>query len=264
MALFKSKSKMPMEDDQMGEKSLPLAYSVQRQSKKKMARGGIVEGKDDKGSISRNSGDKAPGEDKWTDTPGLEAAGKLSPTKLSQPKTASNSSAFDRRSKEMHMDEHDIEDKFAPAPYDQEPSKRHNEIHEMDQEGGEDMQKPHSTADAIMRARMARGGMVKHKRPMEEDMAEHMEPLSIADGVMQKRKMMAEGGAVDLEDNQEEVSSDLSPYDDRNEAVLKEHYGDELSDLDHSDSDDEHGDDIEADIHDMVSQIRKKMMSKRS
>jgi hypothetical protein len=73
-------------------------------------------------------------------------------------------------------------------------------------------------------------------------------------------KRMADGGMVDLEENAEEAGS--TPYDDMNaEAGMKELYDDSQLSAQPEDSN-EHGDDIEADAHDMVSAIRRKILAK--
>lgn len=118
---------------------------------------------------------------------------------------------------------------------------------------------------------MAHGGMpyegsmdedfpeIEADEMMHEDSEDEMLPDSIADAVMAKRKKYADGGMVDLEKNSEE---DKNNEDDLSyEAILKEQY--DLSQLDEQPHDsNEHGDELEdADEHDMVSSVRKKMRS---
>lgn len=89
-------------------------------------------------------------------------------------------------------------------------------------------------------------------------------PMSMADAIMRKRKAkkMAEGGMVEADT--EETPASLSPYDDENEdAIKKELYG--LSDMDSQPEDsNEHGDDIEADVEDRISAVRRKMRARLS
>ncbi len=84
---------------------------------------------------------------------------------------------------------------------------------------------------------------------------------SVADAIMRKRKKMADGGMVDLNEASEEVA--CSPYDDANaETGDKEAYDlDQLS-AQPMDSN-EHGDDIESDKMDMIASIRSKLRAKR-
>lgn len=84
---------------------------------------------------------------------------------------------------------------------------------------------------------------------------------SVADAIMRKRKKMADGGMVDLNDASEEEAR--SPYDDINaETGDKEAYDlDQLSAQPMGSN--EHGDDIDSDKHDMVSAIRAKLKAKR-
>ncbi len=82
---------------------------------------------------------------------------------------------------------------------------------------------------------------------------------SIVDAIMRKRKF-AEGGMVDLEDNSEE---EPNQFDGMNaDAAEEDQYDlDQLS-AQPEDSN-EQGDDIEADVHDLVSQIRAKLKAKQ-
>lgn len=101
----------------------------------------------------------------------------------------------------------------------------------------------------------ADGGMVDESE-MDED-----EHASIAAAIMAKRRKMADGGMVDIESNEEEQPNE---YDSRNQAILKEHYGDDLDDIHQPMDSNEHGDVLEdEDSHDMVSMIRRKMKSVR-
>ena len=92
-------------------------------------------------------------------------------------------------------------------------------------------------------------------------MSDEERASSVADAIMRKRKKMADGGMVDLDSASEEVAR--SPYDDTNaETGDKESYDlDQLSEQPMGSN--EHGDDIEADKHDMVSAIRAKLKAKR-
>lgn len=99
---------------------------------------------------------------------------------------------------------------------------------------------------------MADGGMVQDK--------------SVADAVMRRRKakMMADGGIVDLEENAKEGKNLL---DDLNyEALKKENYSEQsaLDDLDQPEDSNLHDVELsDADEHDMVESIRRKMKLKR-
>lgn len=86
-------------------------------------------------------------------------------------------------------------------------------------------------------------------------------PHTTAEAIMMKRKakMMAEGGVVDIQDNGEEDPND---YDSLNEeAGMKELYDDSQLEAQPMDSN-EHGDSIDADAHDHISEMRKKMKAR--
>lgn len=84
---------------------------------------------------------------------------------------------------------------------------------------------------------------------------------TIAD-ILRSRKKYAEGGRVDIQENGDE---DLNNEDQLSyEAARKKTYYDD-SQLDDQPMDsNEHSDDIEKDVHDMVSKIRSKIRSMRS
>lgn len=111
--------------------------------------------------------------------------------------------------------------------------------------------------------------------PEDEYMADHFADGgeaeghydSVSEAIMAKKrkaKMMAEGGMVDLDENAMEEPNNL---DDMNyEALKKENYAEEhgLSAMGSPEDSNEHGDELEdADAHDMVDSIRKKMKAKR-
>jgi hypothetical protein len=117
-----------------------------------------------------------------------------------------------------------------------------------------------SNNPSLAQSKMAEGGAVD-----EYEDADKEEPASIAEAIMQKRKKYADGGQVDLSRNADE---------DRNEedqmsfnALKKENYSesDGLNAIDRASKMDsgQHGDDIEKDVHDMVSKIHQKMRAKR-
>ena len=119
---------------------------------------------------------------------------------------------------------------------------------------------------------LAEGGMIDEDLDHEIEDERHS---SLAAAIMAKRRelaelesgahdedkaaMMAEGGEVDLEENAEEMPN---AYYGKDEAILKEHYGEDLEHMDQPEESNEHGDDIESDRHDMINQIRRKMKHK--
>lgn len=116
--------------------------------------------------------------------------------------------------------------------------------------------------EEYMANHFAEGGDIDHEMMEQpEPEADEEKHASIAAAIMAKKaKMMADGGEVDIESNEEEQPN---MYDKRNAAVLKEHYGDDLNEMSQPMDSNEHGDDIESDLHDMVSKIRSKMNMRR-
>jgi hypothetical protein len=82
---------------------------------------------------------------------------------------------------------------------------------------------------------------------------------SIVDAIMRKRKAkkMAAGGEVDLEEHSEQATRTMK------DPAGEEQYDDSQISPQPIDSN-EHGDEIEADKHDMVKQIRAKLRVKRA
>ena len=125
-------------------------------------------------------------------------------------------------------------------------------------------------------------GMSEDKGPAEEEyMDDEMEPMyaeggeveeeeeqegpeehsSIAQAIMaqRKRKMMAEGGLVDIEENNEEEPNE---YNDLDKAALKENMDSDFTDETEPEDSNTQSDDIDEDEHDMISKIRSKMRMK--
>lgn len=107
--------------------------------------------------------------------------------------------------------------------------------------------------DEYMADHFADGGEVDAH---EEEALEHH--ASIVAAIMAKRaakealhsgsedmdhaEMMAEGGEVYLDENEEEMSADPSSYDDQNIAAMKENYDEDMDDADQPMDSNEHGD----------------------
>lgn len=113
--------------------------------------------------------------------------------------------------------------------------------------------------DDEMGAQMAAdGGMIDHE--MEDE-----KHSSIAAAIMARkgRKMMAEGGQVDIEDNAQEEPNGLQ---DLNEAALKENYDSDMEDVsqpeDSNEMGDEHEDESENKM-DRISAMRSRMSKLR-
>lgn len=106
--------------------------------------------------------------------------------------------------------------------------------------------------------KMAEGGEVDSMDQPEPE-AEQEHHASIAAAIMAKRKMMADGGPV--EENNEEQPMELN---DLNEAALKENMNSDFMDMDQPEDSNMMGHE-EEDQHDrsMISAIRRRMMSRR-
>lgn len=103
---------------------------------------------------------------------------------------------------------------------------------------------------------LAEGGEIDH----DEEMLDHA--ASIASAIMAKRRM-ANGGQVDIEENNEEMPN---PFDELNEAALKENYDSDFEDLtqpDDSNEIDDPSEEAQENRLDKVSAIRRRM-KKRS
>lgn len=81
---------------------------------------------------------------------------------------------------------------------------------------------------------------------------------SVVDSIMRKRKMMADGGEVDLQDSNGDEHLNLEDQLSYQAARKKTYYDNSQISKQPEDSN-EHGDDIDSDEHDMISSIRRKM-----
>ncbi|CAM6004764.1 unnamed protein product [Sphagnum balticum] len=159
--------------------SLAIAYSVKRKAPKKamggkmMAEGGPVSASDEKRPMpdnkyndskmaAKNSGDKAPKEDEWSDKPTEKQAvmnngRKVMPIK--RPKMVP-SDAF---SVKLYDDEAHLQDVDAPASPKEQPPEVDNELDAKKMGKSPDMAKPHTTRKAY-----AEGGMASGSRDEDE------------------------------------------------------------------------------------------------
>lgn len=130
---------------------------------------------------------------------------------------------------------------------------------------------------------LSHGGDVESEESMEHEMAETPEQEaeeerhdSIAAAIMARKKhkgmhsgspdedravMMAEGGEIDIESNAKEEPNKY--YHQNEDVVLKENYDEDIHDMHQPIDSNEHGDDIESDIHDMIGKIREKLRRQR-
>lgn len=217
--------------------SLAIAYNVQKKNKKKMALGGAVES-----SPSTKVSDK---EDK-----------------MNAEHEHSNECWVDGRC--MYAEGGEISAKGEKRPM---PDNEYNDSAEANRQKKSmkptsswiDPESSHEASGSMSRA-PHEGAKVNWQNDEEETLDNHFD--SIADAIIAKkrRKMMAEGGEVDLEENSEESPN----FEDQQsfKANGKEQYDDsQLSDQ--PEDSNEHGDEMDSDIHDMVSRIRAKLKAKR-
>lgn len=181
-AAFSKNVETEMHEGKPQDQALAIAYSIKRK-KKKMAQGGEADSATevipDKGwgkiirtgmaeggrvadqkrpmpdnryndsmEISKNSGNKAPVNDQWTDNPTIKQSQKPSLTKLSRPKFV-GSDAFSVRDRDDVEKDLDRMSSEAPDGYKNQPRARYNE-EGADRQGPEvsDMQAEHSTKKA--------------------------------------------------------------------------------------------------------------------
>lgn len=141
----------------------------------------------------------------------------------------------------------------------------------------EKMAKKHHMHDKMPGSKYAEGGYIKND-PMEmhqermkdlyKDRAAdempfdgHMDERDIVDAIRMKRKMMADGGMVDLDENAEEHPNYF--YHLNEDTALKEDDDDILADMHQPEDSNEHSRDIDGDDLDMIDAIRRKMKMKK-
>ncbi len=235
--------------------NLAIAFATQRKAKKKMARGGIVEGENDKGEISRNSGKKELKEDGWLDKPTEKQAASASPAKM-------------RKQDDHNWDnegEAKIDDASTSEDEEMLEGKRPSKEQFGNSFGRPSIDDAHDDRDLDM---YAKGGEIHPSDLMDDD--ERAD--SIADAIMKRRakkKMMAEGGRVESgidDNNQEQPNSYYKQNESASDASLKENYNDDFLDEYQPMDSNLHGDDrekSEEDDLDMISKIRSKIKAKK-
>lgn len=270
-----------MNEGKPKDQALAVAYSVRKRAKK-MAKGGPVSAKTearpmpeqksaDSVEVSQNSMKKPLVQADMTSHPEMKQARKgLRTTPIKHPRMA-HSDVLQAR---LQDEEDHLQAMAKGGMINEEVSMKDSEEdmvqHPEGLESDNDEMSP--PEEEIMAKKMASGGSTD--RPdtgwgkiifkadggeiSPEDEVENDEESSIAAAIM-ARKKMAEGGVVD---NNEEESADPSPYDDRNEAVMKENYDQDMEDVSQPMDSNEHGHILsDEDEHD--GSLVSKIMAKR-
>lgn len=261
MPLIKSASKAAfsknvakeMDSGKPQDQSLAIAYDIKNRNKKrkKMAEGGMAnesaaserrpmpdERDKDSKMVSRNSSNKAPGEDSWTDQPTVRQAQKPSITPLSRPKMANG--AFKVRDRADVDKEEMMMSKMPPASPEEQPDKEYDE-QGPDRQGPKvpDMQDSHSTK----RKPYAKGGQVEASdysaapNKYEDDLLDL--PPSEDEGASAARSHDEEGQdrqGPQVPDMEREHSNGRMPYARGGEVELHDGQPEEEYDMDHEDS----------------------------
>lgn len=118
--------------------------------------------------------------------------------------------------------------------------------------------------DEYMAGKFAEGGMIDDEdlQPEDEEHEEHHNSIAAAIMARKERKMMAEGGMVDIDENNEEQPNSF--YKQNEDAALKENYDSDFDSISEPMDSNEHGDHLsDEDAHDMISRIRSRMHMKR-
>lgn len=189
------------------DQSLAIAYSVKRKSKKKMNSGGAVQSgspdmnyaeggsvksekrpmpddrHNDAKMVSRNSGDKAPKNDQWTDNPTVKQAQNNSSRKvlpIKHPKMVPQNSYSVR----LRDEEDSLQSSASPGPYDAQPPKH-------DDEEGPNRQGPKVSDMADEHSTKAK----PYRKEIEDQYAQ-----DVADADMKRSNAYAKGGMVEESD----------------------------------------------------------------
>lgn len=241
-------------------KDIAVAYAIKKKNKK-MAKGGVIKGEplpmpeqveNDAKQVSQNAGKKMPMQADWTDSPTMAQAQKPSKVPLSKPKLVGSDSFSVRYRDEVGQEFQD------PNGYKKQPPESMDEM-QAAKPGPmvSDMQKQHNNK---MKA-YAEGGEIS---PNDEIEDEHYG--SIAAAIMAKKAakadmMMADGGLVDIDSNNEEQPN---AFYKQNQAVLKENYDSDMDGI--SEPQDSKGDEeemMEESDLDKIGRIRQMMAKKQ-
>lgn len=198
MPLIQSKSKKAFKENVEKEmsagkpqnQSLAIAYETKRRNSKKMAKGGEVPSAKSEArpmptskgqeQPARNSGNKAPSQDQWTDLPVLKQARKLSPTPLSEPRMVASSVIKSRPAGMLKDQERHMESAMAPMSPRAQPKTAYNEQMAM---------KKGPTVPALKMKRMADGGEVVEDEA--QDIQDHDKEQEAQARAARMQKMLA-------------------------------------------------------------------------
>lgn len=300
---FEHNVKVEMDSGKPKDQALAIAYSVKRNNRKKMAKGGMAykndsavtedrpmpsERDNDAAMVSRNSMKKPLIDAEMTSRPDIKQATKGGIFKIKHPKMVPQN-AYSVR---MRDEEDDLEMSAKPnnGPQEQPPKR-------LDEEGADrqgpkvpDMQRQHNNK----RKPYAEGGSIEHEmmeQPHPEADEEHEDSLIAT--IMARRAankaldsgshdeddaaMYAEGGEIHSHDSiysDDSDQADLSRNadEDANEedqlsfnALRKENYSESegLKQLSQPEDSNRHGHEIDSDDHDMVESVRRKISARR-
>lgn len=289
MPLFKGSSKKTMSKNIATEmksgkpqkQSIAIAYNMAARSKKKMARGGSTSENHvhDESCMSKGGSCYADGGTVLVPVDQQEAVEKQIKDAQSTTKMAygglvdedENGKEILNKNRSTHDSDHawDVRDESASMPSSKSMSAPHRDSgldSELDDEEDDLLAfaRPGAPAEKPPSKFMAGGGRAEMSM---RDTADSLDPeeLDMVGTIMKRRKMMAEGGMVD------DGASDLSrnadeEYNNEDQmsfnALRKENYSETpgLDDLTSPEDSNEHGDKLsDADAHDMVDSIRKKL-----
>ena len=216
--------------------NLAIAYSVQRKAKKKMAAGGFV--KDD----------QSKEESMKSESPAMKSLGSSSIHNFSKD---DGSKKLDRKS--LTQESMDTESEHSkPEAMDHEDDDRL-----LDQSMAEESpEMGHHYADHETDDQEKSESIESESPPHDEHYA------SIADAIMAKAKSkrFADGGMVDIEENEE---PEYESEDEENGVEHASRFGEHMEDKSQPMDSNEHGDLLDSDDHDMIDTIRRKIMAKR-
>lgn len=256
MPLFSGKRSMKTEEssEKSPAQSLAIALSVSKK-RKKMAKGGEVASTESRPStqtkandsqmVSRNSEAKpSPSHSFATESRPMPPKGEKT-TSLKHPKIMKGGTF----STKLRDQEDHLEELAKPGSPKEQPKEEYDEL------------EPHRQGPKVHPMKMmAEGGEIEQEemlQPHEEEAIDHA--ASIAAAIMSKRKMMADGGEVDLDLNSMEQPNGY--YEQNEDAALKENF-DHMDGTGQPEDSNEHGHEIDSDKHDMVSMIRRRMKMK--
>jgi len=230
---FSKNVKTEMEHGKPQDQALAIAYSIKRKGKKKMAEGGAISAKDEKRpmpdntyddakTVGKNSGDKPPKMDSWTDRPDIPQTTKgPKTTPIKHPKMVPQSTYSTR----LRTQEDDLQEymRTNEGPQHQPPAEDDEEGPDRQGPAVHDMEDEHSTH----KKPYAKGGEIEESDKTSHNINEHTDQEPEDAGIQLKLR----GEESDLMDSEDPSEDEGLETADSLDEEGQDRHGPEVPDM---------------------------------